>query len=87
MRRGMFSEDFVQRRNRGVDVTALQNVRRQEAQNGIAGAVDENVALEHLGDGELGEVGGVELGGNHQALAAHIDDRLMACERATASWP
>jgi hypothetical protein len=49
----MFSEDFVERRDGGVHVGALQNVRRQEAQDRIAGAVDEDVALEHFGDVSL----------------------------------
>ena len=74
----MFSEDFVERGDGGVDVGALQNVRRQEAQHRIAGAVDEDVALEHFGDGELGEVGGIELGGEHQAFAADVDDGAVA---------
>src|SRR5580698_5183825 len=52
----------------------LQNVRGKETQHGIAGAIDDDSALEHLGDSELGKVGGIELGGNHQALAAHVDD-------------
>ena len=51
---------------------------RQEAQNRVAGAVDEDVALEHFGDGELGQIGGIEFGRNHQALAAHVDDGAVA---------
>src|SRR5580692_4940762 len=70
----MFREDFVERGNGGVDMRTLQNVRGKETQHGIAGAIDDDSALEHLGDSELGKVGGIELGGNHQALAAHVDD-------------
>ena len=73
----MFSEDFVQRRDGGVDMRALQNVRRQEAQHRVAGAVDQDVPLEHLGDDELGEIRRIKLGGNHQALSAHVDDGLV----------
>jgi hypothetical protein len=35
--------------NGGVDVSALQNVWRQEAQDRIAGAVDKDAAFEHFG--------------------------------------
>src|ERR1700679_30728 len=40
----MFGEDFVEGTNRGVHVSALQNVGRQEAQNRITGAVDQDPA-------------------------------------------
>src|ERR1039458_9659052 len=53
----VFREDFVECDDGGVDVSAFQNIWRQEAQDRIAGAVDENAALEHLGDDELGEIG------------------------------
>src|ERR1017187_4185988 len=75
---GVFGEDFVQRRDGGVHMFALQNVRRQETQHRVAGAVDENVPLEHLSDDELGEISRVQLGGNHQAAAAHIHDCIVA---------
>ena len=55
--RCMFGEDFVERGDGGVDMSALEDIRRKEAQHRIAGAVDEDVALEHFGDGELGEFG------------------------------
>ena len=73
----MFGEDFVERCNGCVDMGALQNVRRQEAQHRVAGAVDQDVALQHLGHGELGEIGRIEFGGEHQAFAAHVDDGVM----------
>ncbi len=56
---------------------ALQDVRRQETQNRVAGAVDDDVALEHLRYRELGQVRRIKLGRQHQALAAHIDDGVM----------
>src|SRR5271165_6612376 len=62
VRGGMFGKDLVQRRDGGVHMGALQNIRRQEAQHRIAGAVDEDAPLEHFGDGQLGEVRGVEFG-------------------------
>src|ERR1039457_6531027 len=77
VRRGVFQKDFVQRGNRRIDVAALQNVRRQEAQRRIAGAIDKNAALEHLRYGELGQIRRIELSGDHQAFSAHIDNRLM----------
>src|SRR5208337_961935 len=77
VRRGVFGEKFVQRGNRRIDVAALQNVRRQEAQHGIAGAVDENAALEHLRHSELGKFCRIEFSGDHQAFSAHVDNRLM----------
>ena len=76
--RCVFGQNLVERGDGGIDVLALQDVRRQEAQHRVAGAVDEDVALEHLGHGELGEVGRIEFGGQHQALAAHIDDGIVA---------
>src|ERR1700677_234179 len=36
----MFSEDFVERSDGGVYVSALQNIRGQETQHRVAGAVD-----------------------------------------------
>src|ERR1700743_1653674 len=57
----MFRENFIQRANGCIDVFALEDVRRQEAQNGVAGAVDEDAALEHFGDDELAEIGRIEL--------------------------
>ncbi len=34
--------------------------------------------LEHFGDDELGEFRRIELGGNHQAFAAHVNDCIVA---------
>src|SRR6266568_3811350 len=75
--RGEFCEDIIQRLNGGVDVGALQNVRRKEAQHRVTGAIDKDVPLEHLGDYEFGEFRGVEFCGNHETLAAYIDDCLV----------
>src|ERR1035441_3712623 len=47
---GIFSEYFVQRGDGLINMRALDDERRQEAQYRIAGAVDENAPLEHLGD-------------------------------------
>src|SRR4051812_4877869 len=44
----MFGEDFVESRDRCVHMFLLQDVGRQETQNGVAGAVDDDVTLEHL---------------------------------------
>ncbi len=55
-----------------------KNVGRQEAQHRVAGAVDHDVALQHLRHGTLGELRGVEFRSQHQALAAHIDDGIRA---------
>ena len=80
-------KNFVERGDGGVHMLALKDVRRQEAQHRVAGAVDDDVPLEHLGDGELGQIGGVELGGNHQALAAHVDDAcVLLGECAQFCW-
>src|ERR1039458_6717967 len=79
----MFRKDFVQRSDGGVHMRALENVGWQEAQDRVARAVDKDVPLEHFRHGEFGEVSGIQLGSEHQALAAHIGDCLMACgERA-----
>src|ERR1017187_142084 len=80
--RGVFCKDFVECLDGCVHVGALQNIRRQETQHGVAGAVDQDVPLEHLSHGELGEVSGIKLRGNHQALASHVHDRVVSrCER------
>src|SRR5579871_6802226 len=44
----MFGEDFVKGRYARVHMLVLQNVRRQETQNRVAGAVDHDAPLEHL---------------------------------------
>ena len=56
VRRSVDCEDFVERGDGRVDVSALENVRRQEAQHGVAGAVDKDVALHHFGYRELGKL-------------------------------
>src|SRR5579872_2542277 len=66
--RCLLSQNLVECRYCLVDVFAFQNVRRQEAKYGIAGAVDENAAFQHFGYRELGKVGRVEFGGQHQSL-------------------
>ena len=52
--RGKCGEDLVQRRNGGVNMNALEDEGRQEAQCRFAGAVDDDVPFEHLGDNEFG---------------------------------
>src|ERR1035438_333063 len=44
---GISGEDLVQCGNGGVHMNALEDVRRQEAQRRIAGAVDDHMMLEH----------------------------------------
>src|ERR1035437_5100836 len=56
---GMFGKNCVQCAYGGVHVVPMQDIRRQEAQDGVAGAVDDDVPLEHLGDGQLGQIGRV----------------------------
>src|SRR5580704_18653139 len=73
----MFGEDFVEGRDRCVHIGALQDVRGQETQNRIAGAIDDNVPLEHLRHREFGQVRGIKFGRQHQSLAADIDDGAM----------
>ena len=75
---GISGEDLVQRRDGGVNMNALEDVRRQKAQRRIAGAVDDDAVLKHLGDGVLAQIGGVEFGSDHQALAAHLGDARVA---------
>ena len=74
----MFGENFVQRADGGVHVVSMQNIRRQKTQHGVAGAVDDDVPLEHFSDCLLGQFGGVEFGGNHQAPAAHVNNGAVA---------
>src|SRR3974390_331841 len=72
-----FGENFVECTDRCVHMGALQDVRRQEAQNRVAGAVDHDMALEHLCHDQLGKFRRVHLRCEHQALSAHIDDKFM----------
>src|SRR5580658_4617738 len=79
----VFRQDCVERSNGRVHISALEDVRGEEAQHRIAGAIDDDAALQHFRNGEFGQVGRVELRGEHESLAAHIDDGLMTlCERA-----
>ena len=41
-------EDGVERGDKGVDVLAFEDVRRQEAEDGLAGAVDDDAVGEHV---------------------------------------
>src|SRR5260370_15771731 len=80
---GMFSKNLVERRNGGIHVGALQNVRRQESESRVAGAVDYDTALEHLGYREFSEFGRIKFGREHQSLAADVNDGIMSrCENA-----
>src|ERR1039458_2383272 len=72
--RGVFGKDIVQCLDGGIHMRLFQDERRKEAQHCVAGAINKDVALEHLGDGELGQVGRIELRGNHQATATNFDD-------------
>src|SRR6185437_5636109 len=54
-----------------VDVLDSDDEWRQEAQDGLTGAVDEDAPCEHVRHNLLGEVGGVKVGGQHEALSAY----------------
>jgi len=73
--RQLFGQDFVKSGKGLVDVFFFDDVRRQEAQNRFAGAVDEDAALHHLAEDGFGQFGGVELDGEHEAQAADIGYR------------
>src|SRR5579863_10038674 len=73
----VFGKYLVKRSDRGIDVRALQNVGRQEPQDRIAGAIDNDAPLQHLCDGCLGELGGIEFRGQHQAFPAHIHNGVV----------
>src|SRR5271157_945491 len=75
---GMLSEDFVKRADGDIDVGAFEDVGRQKAQDGVAGAVDDDAPLEHFGNGQLGQVRGIDLGCNHQSPAAHVNNGFVA---------
>jgi len=60
----------------------MQDIGRQKAQDSVAGAVDDDAPLEHFGDNQLGQVGGVDFGGNHQATSAHVNDSAMALSKS-----
>src|ERR1700685_1844015 len=61
VRRSMYCENLIERGNRGVNVGAFQNVRRQETQHGVTGLVDEDMVLKHFGYREIGKLGGMQL--------------------------
>ena len=71
---GVLGEEVVERGDGGVDVLALKDVGRQEAENGFAGAVEDDLALQHGGKNRFGEVGGVEFDADHEAEAADLAD-------------
>src|SRR5215472_9371075 len=73
----MFGEDFVKGRDRCIHMLLLQNVRRQETQNRVAGAVDQNAPFEHFRHDELTQVRGVHFRGQHQPLAAYVHDAFV----------
>ena len=54
------TDDFVECCDGCLDVFALEDERRKEAKDRLAGAVDDDVALHELGGDSLGEVCGVE---------------------------
>src|ERR1700733_3705479 len=74
-------ESVIERLNGCVDVSALEDERRQEAKHGFAGAIDDD-ALRHEVRGDLfGEIGRVDLYPQHEAYAANVDDAVVAgCE-------
>src|SRR4051794_10550141 len=73
----MFGEDFVESRDRCVHMFLLQDVGRQETQNGVAGAVDDDVTLEHLRHREFCQVGRIHLRGEHQSFTPHVHYRFV----------
>src|SRR3984957_18349325 len=75
---GVGGKDLIQRGDGVVDMRGLKNERRQKAQDGITGAVDEDVPLQHFLDDLLGHGRGVEFGGEHESFAAHVDDGVVA---------
>src|ERR1700733_9826931 len=76
--RCVLSEDFVQRGNGMIDMFALENERWKEAKYGIACAIDQDVALQHFGYGQLGEIGRSEIGCAHEAFATNLLDGVMS---------
>ena len=58
----------------GIDVIALEDVGRKEAEHRFAGAVDDDALGHEFGGDLFGQVGGVELYAKHEAYAANVDD-------------
>src|ERR1700678_4374051 len=71
-------EDFVEGFDGGVDVLTLEDEGREQAKDCLAGAVNDDAALEHLGGYALGEFGGVDLDAEHEAFAAYRGDAVVA---------
>lgn len=71
-------EDFVEGFDCGVDVLTLEKEGREQAKDCLAGAVDDDAALHHLGGNALGEVGGVDFDAEHEAFAADFGDAVVA---------
>ena len=65
----MQGEKFIQRGDCGIDVFALQKIRRKETEDRLAGTVEDDVAIEHLEVDVLGQIGGVQFEAEHQAYA------------------
>src|SRR5271170_6932704 len=72
------SEDLVEGFDGGVDVLTLEKEGREQAKDCLAGAVDDDAALHHLGGYALGEVGGVDFDAEHEAFAADFGDAVVA---------
>src|SRR5271170_3478207 len=72
------SESLVKRLDGGVDVIALEDEGRQEAEDGFAGAVDDDALGQELRGDLFGQVGGVEFNAEHEADAANVDDGIVA---------
>src|SRR5271170_7878195 len=72
------TEDLIECFDGGLDVLALEKEGWEETEDGVAGAVDDDAALHHLGGDALGEIGGVEFDAEHEAFAAYVDDAVVA---------
>src|ERR1700733_7394931 len=72
-------QDFVERGDCVFDVFALENVRGKEAKNRLAGSIEDDAALHHLGSHLCCQLGRVEFEAKHQAKTSNVDDAIVAC--------
>src|ERR1700761_6577394 len=68
---GVLSKNFVQRSDCLVYMVLADDVRRQETQCGVAGAVDENAPFQHCLHDVLAKFGRVDFCRYHQAFTAY----------------
>src|ERR1700723_1840593 len=67
-------QNLVECRDGGLDVFALENIRGKKAKDPLAGSIENDASLHHLGGHLCCQFGGVEFEAQHQAESSDVDD-------------